>query len=132
MRRPVCLTHFRFGSFSETKSVLFNAAYEVLITPNPATNLINIYFDKNNSNSVNIQLIDASGKLIRNIHSDQQTVQINTVGLGRGIYYVKVIDENNVIHPRSFLLCEEEYDAWTTDDYLLNYINESIHIIFNS
>ena len=46
--------------------------------------------------------------------------------------YVNFIDENNVIHPRSFLLCEEEYDAWTTDDYLLNYINESIHIIFNS
>ena len=46
--------------------------------------------------------------------------------------YVNFIDENEIIYPRSFLLCEEEYDNWTTDDYLFQYINESIHTIFNS
>ena len=40
--------------------------------------------------------MDGSGKMIRSIYSDQPNVQINTVGLGRGLYFVKVIDEDLV------------------------------------
>ncbi len=82
--------------YSATKSILFSSAYEVLITPNPATSFINIYLDKNNNNTVNILLMDGSGKMIRSIYSDQPALQINTIGLGRGLYYVKVIDEKQV------------------------------------
>lgn len=82
--------------YSLTKSVLFNTAYEVLVTPNPATNIVNIYFDKANNSSVNIQLVDAAGKIIKNISSDQTQIQINTSGISRGLYFVKVINEGNV------------------------------------
>ena len=49
-----------------------------------------------------------------------------------GTIYVNFIDENETIYPRSFTLRENEYDDWTNDDYLFNYINESIHTIFDS
>lgn len=49
-----------------------------------------------------------------------------------GTIYVNFIDENEIIYPRSFTLRENEYDDWTNDDYLFNYINESIHTIFDS
>ena len=83
--------------YSSTKSILFNVAYEVLVTPNPATSIINVYVDKSNNRSVNILLLDASGKVVRNINTDQPHVQINTSSLGRGLYYVKVIDDRNVV-----------------------------------
>ena len=82
--------------YSATKSVLFNTAYKVLITPNPATSLINIYLDKSSNRPVSIQLLDASGKMIRSIYSDQPNVQMNIADLGRGLYFVKVIDEEHV------------------------------------
>ncbi|MEP7165692.1 MAG: T9SS type A sorting domain-containing protein [Ferruginibacter sp.] len=89
--------------YSVTKSVLFNTAYELLVTPNPATDLVNIYIDKKDNRSVNIQLLDATGKVVRNIISDNPHVQINTSGLGRGVYYVKVIDEKNVVTSKILL-----------------------------
>ena len=49
-----------------------------------------------------------------------------------GTIYVIFIDENETIYPRSFMLCEDEYDAWTSDDYLFSCINESIHTIFDT
>ena len=49
-----------------------------------------------------------------------------------GTVYINFIDENDVIYSKSIFLCEEEYDAWTDDSYLFNYINENIHTIFNS
>ena len=82
-------------NYSATKSVLFNAAYEVLITPNPARDIINVYVD-NNNRQVSIVLLDASGKLVRKISSNEPNVQINTSLLARGMYYVKVINESDV------------------------------------
>jgi len=82
--------------YSATRSVLFNSAVEVLVTPNPATSLVNIYIDKTNNNIANIQLIDAAGKIIRNIYADQPSIQINTSGIERGLYFVKVIEAGNV------------------------------------
>ncbi len=81
--------------YSPIKSILFNTAYEVLITPNPARDIINIYIDKNNR-SVNIVLLDALGNVIRRLQTNQPQVQINASTLARGLYYVKLIDETTV------------------------------------
>ena len=91
------------SDYSATKSVLFNSAYEVLITPNPATTILNIYVAKTNSNSVNIQLIDATGKVIQNINPDQSHVQINISAMGRGLYFIKMTNEGNVITKKILL-----------------------------
>ena len=80
--------------YSATKSILFNSTHEILVTPNPARDIVNIYVDNNNS-PVNIQLIDASGKIVWKINSSEQHIQINTVTLARGIYYVKLANGKN-------------------------------------
>ena len=88
--------------YSVTRSVLFNSGSEVLITPNPARDMINIYMN-NDSRRVNIQLLDVSGKLVRSLDSDQSFVQITTATLSRGIYYVKLVDGKNVSVSKVFL-----------------------------
>ncbi len=81
--------------YSATKNVLFNTSYEVLVTPNPARDIIHVYANNDNRN-LNIQLTDISGKVVRMINSDQVHVQLNTAALARGIYYVKVFDGKEV------------------------------------
>ena len=49
-----------------------------------------------------------------------------------GTIYVNFIDENEIIYPRSFILSGDEYLDWDSDLYIFNYINESIHTIFDS
>ena len=44
--------------------------------------------------------------------------------------YVNFIDEDSNVHPRHFVLKDEEYDEWLNDNYIYDYINELIHIIF--
>lgn len=80
--------------YSATKSVLFNTAYDVLVSPNPATDMINIYV--NNNSKASILLTDASGMVIRKFDSNLSLIKINTATFARGVYYVKVILENNV------------------------------------
>lgn len=82
-------------AYSTTKSVLFNSTHEILVTPNPARDLVNIYVDNNNKR-VSISLVDASGKVVRKLESNQPHVQINTAALARGIYYVKVMNDSDV------------------------------------
>lgn len=80
---------------SATKSVLFNSAVEVLVTPNPAKDIVNVYMADNNR-TVNILLLDASGKVVKKLSTDQQQLQINVSAFGRGVYYVKVVNEGSV------------------------------------
>lgn len=85
---------YRFD-YSVTKSVLFNTAVEVLIAPNPAKDIINIYAGTGNK-SIDIILMDISGKAVRKISTAEQHIQFNAASLARGIYYVKVIEEGRV------------------------------------
>jgi hypothetical protein len=77
-------------------------SFEVLITPNPARDIVNIYTD-NNKRNVSILILDASGRIVCKLDTDLPLVQINTSALGRGVYYVKVIDERNVSTNRLLL-----------------------------
>ncbi len=81
--------------YSATKSVSFNTNAEVLITPNPAKDIVNIYAGNGNK-KIDVLLLDASGKTVRKLNSVEQHIQINTASLARGIYYIKVIEEGNV------------------------------------
>ncbi len=76
--------------YSATKSVLFNNSFEILVTPNPARGIVNIYIN-NSGKAVDIVLTDASGKIVRKLNTDQPQVQINTAALARGTYFVKLV-----------------------------------------
>jgi len=83
--------------YSDIKKALFNSNYTVEITPNPAKDFINLYIAKSNTRQLaTIQVLNAEGKTVYKTTSPQSHVQINTAGMGKGLYFVKVIDAENV------------------------------------
>lgn len=80
--------------FSVIRSVLFNSSYQLFVTPNPATDKIDIYLD-NTGRQVNIKIFDVAGNCMRNLQTDQQFISVNTSGLARAVYIVKLWDGKN-------------------------------------
>ena len=82
--------------YSFVKSVLFNKDYNITITPNPAKDFINISTIKNQNTVLTIQLVDVSGKVLKSFQSTQPLIKISTAGIAKGLYFIKVKDENTV------------------------------------
>ena len=61
-----------------------------------------------------------------------QITSINVIPFNSCMIYLHLIDVNDIIYPRSIKLEGKEYLKYTDDDYICNYINESIHDIFNN
>ncbi len=81
--------------YSAIRSVLFNSGNTVDIAPNPATNFINVYIGKNsNRQAATIQVLNIDGKVVYSTLSAQSHVQINTGNMAKGLYFVKVVSEN--------------------------------------
>ncbi|MDB5203395.1 MAG: hypothetical protein JWQ27_2804 [Ferruginibacter sp.] len=78
--------------YSEIRSVLFKNDFDVLITPNPATDFIKLYFSKN-STVTQIELYEVNGKLVNKYSTTLSAYQINTSRLAKGMYLVKVNNE---------------------------------------
>ncbi len=90
--------------YSPVKSVLFNSRNKITIAPNPATNFINVSFSKNNTQPVTVQLINPEGKKLYEEKTNQSFLHINTASLGKGIYFVKIIEETEVTTQKVFIL----------------------------
>jgi hypothetical protein len=84
--------------FSTVRSALFNSRYNIEVAPNPAKDFINLYVAKNGTQpkAATIQLLNAEGKIVYNTVSVQSHIQINTTGLSKGLYFVKVINADEV------------------------------------
>ncbi|WP_460555424.1 T9SS type A sorting domain-containing protein [Ferruginibacter profundus] len=82
--------------YSSIQTALFKTKYTVAVAPNPAKDFIHIYIAKTGSQVAAIQLLDAGGKLIYSTKSSQAHLQISTSGIGKGLYFVKVVDADNV------------------------------------
>jgi hypothetical protein len=70
-------------------------ALQVLVYPNPASDVVNFVFDKNRSYT-NVQIFDSSGRLIsvpHTLHSDR--ISLNVEGLSSGIYFASLVSKNN-------------------------------------
>jgi trimeric autotransporter adhesin len=85
---------------SVVKSVVFNIEYNILIAPNPAKDFINVFAAKSNTGFINIQLSDVSGKVLKNISSNETHTRISVGGIAKGIYFIKVTDEKTVTTQR--------------------------------
>lgn len=83
------------SEYSQIKSIAFSTT-NVLITPNPASDKVNIYFDNNNRN-VKIELFDHAGRLVNIQHSRLSHATINTSSFSKGTYILRITDEKNVI-----------------------------------
>lgn len=72
-----------------------NELYETNLYPNPTNNIVNISFNIYDCSDVIIQVFDMKGQnIIKNNYSNlqgQNNISINTLGLSRGIYLVKLL-----------------------------------------
>ncbi len=67
------------------------------VFPNPATNRATITYNSTTSGTINVQLIDSKGSIIRSIHPKTHTgdnnISIDLSDVARGVYFIKVGDE---------------------------------------
>jgi trimeric autotransporter adhesin len=82
--------------YSNIRTAIFNVPYNVVVTPNPASDFIHVVINKSDNKNIQIQMADMSGKIIRNTISNQSLTTINTHGISKGMYLVKIIDEKIV------------------------------------
>jgi hypothetical protein len=80
---------------SETKAVLFGNAAVVLITPNPAHSILNVYMSKSDNSISQIIISSINGKLMEKINTAEQSYQVNVSKYSKGMYVVKVISAEN-------------------------------------
>lgn len=69
-----------------------NSSFEVY--PNPANDVINIKL--NNKSNALINILDLSGKLVKTTNVNGTSTSINTSDLTSGVYFVDVINGNNI------------------------------------
>ena len=81
---------------------MLEPAYRVLVYPNPAGELVNLYFEEIPGEEMQFNLYDLSGKIVRTDVIDpwQQLYTRSLGGLERGLYIVEVRSRKNrrVIH----------------------------------
>jgi len=82
--------------YSAIEKALFNSNYTAEVVPNPTTDFINLDIAKAGTQPSKIQVLNTAGKLVYQTTSAQSHVQINTAGMSKGLYYVKVVDVDNV------------------------------------
>ena len=61
--------------------------------PNPANEIVNVEFNTNVSNNINIHIFDLQGKLVLNSNSESESngIQLNISNLSKGMYFVELI-----------------------------------------
>lgn len=74
-----------------------NIANSASVYPNPANESITIELTEQNQGEVSFQLIDITGKMIREIKTDNQKVQLNTSDISEGIYFYRAVANNKII-----------------------------------
>jgi hypothetical protein len=88
-------------SYSEVVSVRRIEDGEVVISPNPVKDVLNIEFKTNQAGSYNFIVVDLLGAVIeKNIHLDKGTNNIKLdvfADLPQGFYMLKIMDGNNTI-----------------------------------
>lgn len=68
---------------------------DIAIFPNPTTQ--NLTIKLNHIDATDIQLFDVTGKLLYNINSIGQTINVDTENLPAGLYFVKVLNHNELL-----------------------------------
>jgi hypothetical protein len=81
--------------YSFVRSVLFSSSYQVIVSPNPAADFINVYVAKDNSKSYTVQLLDMSGRILKTATTVQPLTQFATASLTKGVYTVRITDGGN-------------------------------------
>ena len=86
------------GAFTYSSVFTINVPYNqaFAVSPNPASNFINLYMAKAGNQPATVQVVNTAGKIVYTTSTTQANLQINTAGFSKGVYFVKVIDAENV------------------------------------
>ena len=85
------------STLSIVRPVLFSSQYLVLVTPNPATEFININVSGNNTNEVyTVTISDMSGKKLIQTQSSNDVLRIAINKLAKGIYIVQIANAGKI------------------------------------
>jgi hypothetical protein len=82
--------------YSVVKTALFNSRNTAEVAPNPAKGVINLYINKTGNQNATIQLLNTEGKTVYTTVSSQSHIPISTAGMSKGLYFVKVINTDDV------------------------------------
>ncbi|MEO5945035.1 MAG: T9SS type A sorting domain-containing protein [Ferruginibacter sp.] len=82
--------------YSATKSVLFNTLFQAVLSPNPVSDVLNVYLSKTGSSLTNIYLYDSNGKLVKTLATKENVQTINVSGLAKGLYFIKIANDSTV------------------------------------
>ncbi|MDP1725811.1 MAG: T9SS type A sorting domain-containing protein [Bacteroidota bacterium] len=82
-----------------------NSFNQLIIYPNPASERFSISFELKNSNSVSIELIDLTGKIIlnrnaQNFSAGENTTDIEINDIPQGIYFVRISTAESMVSSR--------------------------------
>jgi hypothetical protein len=70
--------------------ILNAAAFNIIVSPNPANTYFNIEFPEALNESVQLSLFDVSGKLLKQENIQNRLTQISTVNLNSGTYFLRI------------------------------------------
>ena len=74
-----------------------NIKMNAMVYPNPASNELNVSFYSNNNSRHNLEIIDMNGRTVLAesylVVGGENTKKINTETLGKGMYIVRISDE---------------------------------------
>jgi hypothetical protein len=79
-------------------STVQNELFEVNVYPNPASDLVAIQINGINKENLNVELFDATGKLVQksNIYQGKTIAYFDTQAIYSGIYFVKIIGSEGI------------------------------------
>jgi hypothetical protein len=75
-----------------------NVLFDFTVSPNPFNSLITIHLEQLIPSSVQIQLFDVLGKVVRSSKENNpgMTMNLDLSDLGAGVYFIKISNENSV------------------------------------
>ena len=96
MTDTICITNLGVSDFAETTIEVF---------PNPFSETLNIRFSKE-QHSTSVELLDPSGKLVREVKINGKELSLKREGLALGVYFIHIYNESTHLNETRFILIE--------------------------
>jgi len=76
-----------------------SGAVSLKLSPNPATNVVNVYTDGlQQSKPATISIISAAGNVLKTVQTNNSTTQLNVSLLASGVYTIKIVSGDKVVY----------------------------------
>ena len=97
--------YYRAKVFSMDKSIFSKVIYvdnkansnRILVSPNPAENFVNVYFENNKNISTILQLVKIDGKVLQQQNTTNNFARFETTNIAKGIYYIRIYQNSKFI-----------------------------------